>query len=234
MSTPERSLVSQKHARLAGLCYLVTIAAGLFAEIGTRGAVIVHGDPGATTAKISANLTLYRMGEAADVAMLICYLMVTVLLYGLFREGGRQLSAIAAMFSITGIAILGATGIFHLAPLALLESGLPPDERAALIGLSLDLHGDLYGVSLVFFGIYCLLIGVLAMRSRQVPHVVAALMMVGGACHLVTKLMLIMVPEIAHAIPRFVNMMPLLGEMALAAWLTIFGVRRPIGGLNAS
>lgn len=34
-----------------------------------------------------------------------------------------------------------------------------------------------------------------------------------------------MAPEMAHAIPRFVSMMPLLGEMALAAWLAIFGVR---------
>lgn len=234
MSTPELSLVSQKRARLAGLLYLVTIAAGLFAEIGTRGAVIVQGDPGATAAKISANLTLYRMGEATDVVMLICYLVVTVLLYGLFREGGRQLSAIAAVFSITGIAILAATGIFHLAPLALLESGLPAGQRDTLIALSLDLHGDLYNVSLIFFGVYCLLIGLVVMRSQRVPRVVAALMMVGGACHLVTKMMLIMAPEMAHAIPRFVNMMPLLGEVALAAWLTIFGVRRQHSELNAA
>lgn len=234
MSTSELSLVSQNRARLAGLFYLATIAAGLFAEIGTRGAMIVPGDPGATAAKISANLMLYRMGEASDVVMLICYLVVTVLLYGLFREGGQQLSAIAAVFSVTGIAILGATGIFHLAPLALLETGLPQGQRAMLIALSLELHGDLYNVSLIFFGIYCLLVGLVAMRSQRVPRVVAALMMVGGSCHLVTKMMLIMAPEMAHATPRFVDIMPLVGEAALAGWLTIFGVFRKQGAPNAA
>jgi hypothetical protein len=224
VSTPEPSGASQKRARLAGLFYFLTIAAGLFAEIGARGAVIVRGDPDATAAKVAANLTLYRMGEASDVAMLICYLVVTVLLYGLFREGGRQCSAIAAVFSITGIAILGATGIFHLAPIALLETGLPQVQRAMLIALSLKLHGDLYNVSLIFFGMYCLLIGLVAMRSGRVPMLVAALMILGGACHLVTKMMLITAPEFAHAIPRLFNVMPLIGEAALAGWLIIFGV----------
>jgi hypothetical protein len=171
----------QLKARLAGLFYLGTIAAGIFAEVVARGGVRADSDA-ATAAGIAAHAGLYRLGEAAD-------------------------------------------GIFHLGPLALLQSSLPAPEREALIGLSLSLHGDLYGVSLIFFGVYCLLLGVLAIRTRLVPVAVSVLLILGGASHILTKTAGIASPELAASLPRLMNLAPLIGEAALALWLVAFGAR---------
>jgi hypothetical protein len=216
---------AQLKARLAGVFYLGTIAAGIFAEVGARGRIRADSDV-ATAANIAAHTGLYRLGEAADVVMLCCYIVVTALLYELFGRTQRTLSLVAAGFSLTGIAVLAADGIFHLAPLALLQSGLPAPERDTLIGLSLSLHGDLYGVSLIFFGVYCVLLGVLAIRTRLVPVAVGALLILGGASHLLTKTAGIVSPELAASLPRLMNLAPLIGEAALAIWLLAFGGRR--------
>ena len=219
---------AQLKARLAGLFYLVTIGAGIFAQAGSRLAVLGDSDA-ATAANIAANTSLYRAGEAADLVMLCSYVVVTALLYELFARTERTLSVIAAGFSLMGIAVLAANGGLHLAPLALLESGgLPTAQRDALIGLSLTLHGALYGVSLVFFGVYCVLLGVLTMRTRLAPRPVGVLLALGGLVHVLTRMGAVVSPEAVAQLPKLLNLAPLLGEASLALWLLLVG-RRPTG-----
>ena len=174
---------------------------------------------------------LYRAGGASDVAMLCCYLAVTALLYGLFAPTGRVLARIAALFSLTGIAVLAGNSLLHLLPLALIDGaphpGIPMAEVQSLMRISLGLHNDLCGISLIFFGIYCLLTGWLAIRSRRLPVAVGALLMAGGAVHLVARSLALLSPAIGEAIPGQLDFVPLLGEGAFAIWLLLFGAPRP-------
>lgn len=220
--------ISQTKARLAGLFYLGTIVAGLYAEVAVRASVRVRGDAAATVANIARDPGFYRTGEAADLVMLACYLAVTVLLYEMFADCDRTLSRMAAAFSLTGIVVLASAGVLHVAPLALLEQsyGMAPVERDVLARLALDLHGDAYGISLVFFGLYCVLIGWLAIRSGLLPWWVGALMAFGGACHVLDQFGAFAAPGLAAMLPAFLGKAPLVGEAALALWLLAFGVRR--------
>ena len=49
-------------ARIAGLCYLMVIAGGLYAEVFVRASLLVPGDAAATARAIAANETLWRWG----------------------------------------------------------------------------------------------------------------------------------------------------------------------------
>ena len=225
----DRAYATVATARLAGVLYLMTISAGVFAEVFVRARLTVRGDSARTAANIVDHPMLYRAGEVADLGMLCCYVAVTALLYRLLMPGGRSLSLTAAAFSITGISVLAGSGMLHMAPLALLDGSGGPvlslGQRDELIALALDLHGDVYAISLVFFGTYCILIGWLAIRGALLPRVVGALMIVGGLCHVVTKTMAILSPDLAHLLPRAMNVAPLIGELALALWLIAFGIR---------
>lgn len=220
--------LSDRGARLAGLFYLGTIAGGLFAEIGVRSRL--QADDAATTlANIGANETLYRAGELSDLIMLICYVVVTALFYRLFAPAGRSLALIAAGFSLVGIAVLAVAGVMHLLPLRLLmEAEL--SGRADMAQLALRLHGTLYGISLVFFGIYCVLIGWLCVATRLVPRTVGVLMMLGGMTHVTTRALWIIAPQALDLVPRPVNTLPLLGEAAIALWLLAFGLKAARAG----
>lgn len=221
----ERAGISGMQARLAGWLYLGTIGCGLFAELAVRSRMRAH-DASATALNIAQNQGLYRAGEAADLVMLACYIVVTALFYRLFLPAGRSTALVAAGFSMIGIAVLAVAGLLHLVPLALLETrSLTATEGAAQFAL--ELHGDLYGISLFFFGVYCTLIGWLGLKSRLLPRIVAGLMIVGGATHNLTRMLWVLAPEVLRMVPQPVNMLPLAGEAALAVWLIVFGIRRP-------
>lgn len=216
-------------ARLAGVLYLGTIVFGVFAEIGARGSLVVGGDAAATARAIRLGEQLYRAGVVADVAMLACYIGVTALFFELFRPVSARLSRAAAAFSLIGIAVLAANTLLLLVPLRALAMpgagpGASPSPEAAAL-LALRLHADGYDVSLVFFGIYCLMIGWLAWASGFLPRIVGALMGLAGLCYLVDSLADLGAPALARALPPYVMVPTLIGEGALALWLAIFGAR---------
>ncbi|PEQ12021.1 hypothetical protein B2G71_14690 [Novosphingobium sp. PC22D] len=215
-------------ARIAGFAYLVTIAAGIFAEAIVRGSIPTRGDPPAALRAVAEGQTLYRLGAIADIAMLSAYIVVTVLLFELLRRSGRSLALSAAAFSLVGIAVLAANLLLHLTPLALLDAGLP--GRADLALLALRLHGAGYNVSLAFFAVYCVLIAILLYRSRAVPLAVSVLMGAGGLVRMALVLVWFVGPETSALVPGFLRLVPLLGEASLALWLTLFAIStRPSG-----
>ncbi len=219
-------------ARLAGAFYVGTIAAGLFAEIGGRGAVR-GGDGARMMAALADHQALYRAGAVADLVMLGCYVVVTALLYALLAPRARDISLVAAFLSLIGIAVLAANLLFHLLPLNLMagagHDGLPLALRQELVDLALDMHGQLYGVSLVFFGAYCVLVGFVAARDGLVPRLVAALMIFGGAWHLFADSVAIASPVLADRLPRLLKLSPLIGEAVFGGWLLVFGASKRAG-----
>lgn len=218
-------------ARLAGALYLGTIVFGLLAEVGSRGSLIVGSNAAATAHAILANETLFRAGLVADLAMLACYVGVTTLFLDMFRPVHAGVSRMAAAFSLIGIAVLAADTLLLLAPLRLLTTtpwlaamGAPEREAAAL--LALKIHGDGYDVSLVFFGVYCLMLGWLVWRSRFLPKVIGALMTLAGACYILNSVADLAVPAFARALSPHLMDPTLIGEAALALWLLAFGAKR--------
>lgn len=231
--TPEHAPpFSPLKARLTGAFYLGTIVAGIFAEAVVRGSLVAPGNGRETAANIARYEWLYRAAEVSDLAMLACYIAVTVLLYELFAPADRTVSRIAAGFSFTGIAVLAANGLLHMTPLVLLDGaphrGIGMAETQSLVQIALRLHGQVYGISLVFFGIYCTMLGWLAIRSGLLPRWLGALMIAGGACHVIVSGTRLLAPEAAGALPSQMGLIPLLAELAFALWLLAFGARRRI------
>jgi hypothetical protein len=203
-------------AHVAGVAYIVTIVAGIFAEAHARGSLLVANDPTQTAANLQGTEALYRAGILADCIMLGAYLVVTAMLYRLFKPVCAGVSLVAAFFSLLGLALLvGATGLLEL---PLLQSGDTYDV--------LRLHGSIYGLTNMFFGPYCLLIGWLAVRSRMLPKPIGWLMALAGVVFLVEAISGLVAPAFAHQLPGALSLITLIGESAIALWLAIFGIRQ--------
>ena len=148
---------------------------------------------GAFAAFVGGKLVVYS--EAANLIASACYAAVTLLFYGLFKPVDASLSLIAAVFSLAGC-VLSVLSVLHLLPSYI--SSVNP---------------------LVFFGVYCLLIGYLIFQSTFLPRILGALMAFGGLGWLTFVL-----PELANYLSPY-NLAPgILGEGALTVWLLIFGV----------
>lgn len=218
-------------ARTAGAFYLITIIAGVFAEVFVRGALVVRDDAAATATNILAHEPLYRSGLAADLIMLACYLAVTLLFYDLFKPAGRSLSLLAAFFSLVGIAVLAVNSLNHLAPLIFLGganylSAFEANQLQAFALISLRMHARGYTVSGVFFGIYCLTIGYLVLRSGFLPRIVGGLMAAGGLGYLTNSFAVFLSPALAARLPD-VTILGGIAELSLCLWLLVMGVNVP-------
>jgi len=228
MSNRSTETSPRLRARIAGLFYLLTIANGVFAEVFVRGTLIVRGDPAATATNILAHEQLYRFGLAADLIMLACYIVVTLLLYGLFKPVRRSLSRLAVFFSLVGIAVLAVNSLTHLGPLIFLGGAdfLGAFETAQLQTaalLSLKVHSMGYTISGVFFGIYCILIGYLTFRAGFLPRVLGALMGIGGLAYLLNSFTVFLSPSLAARLPD-VTILGGIAEISFTLWLIAMGV----------
>jgi hypothetical protein len=188
----------------------------MFAEAYVR-AAIRSGDAIGTGDRLRGLEQLYRLGILADGLMLVSYVVVTAMLYRLFKPISATVSFLAALFSLVGIAMLAASMAILLLPIQV--EGLTTATNA------LRLHGAAYNLTGLFFGPYCVLIGWLIVRSAWLPGWVGWLMMLAGAVFVFDASAALAAPAVASRIPEAVMLISLVGEGALALWLTAFGVR---------
>ena len=214
-------------AQWAGLLYFINAGCGLWAEAFVRGKVIVSGDAPGTAANILANQTLYRSGFAADLVSMVLELGIALLLYQLFRPVSRGLAGAMVLFRLAWVAIFATVALTHIAPLLLLDGsikGLDAGLAQSLSYFFLRLHGQGYEVGLVFFGVDCLLIGVLILRSSFLPKVLGGLLVLAGLCYLVNSFADFLAPAFARQLGVWPLLPCALAEYALILWLLIVGV----------
>jgi len=157
-------------ARIAGALYLVTIATSLYGSYGLK----------------------TRLAFDCGLVALAVFVIVTALLYFLFKPVSRSLSFVAALFGMAGVS-MGFLNSFHLAPFRI--------------------------KTLVIFAFYCMLIGVLIVRSSFMPRFVGVLMLTAGPGYLT-----LLWPALGNSLSPW-NLIPGgVAELTLAVWLLMKGV----------
>ena len=153
-------------ARIAGVFYAVNILTSIDSYFGPRN----------------------RLAFIAGLVATAAYIAVTVLFYFLFRPVSRNLSFLAACFSMAG----GAVG-WHLIP------------------LKID--------PLVFFAVYCLLIGSFILRSSFLPKFLGFLLILAGIGYAAY-----LWPPLGKALFPYDVIPGGVGESILTVWLLVKGV----------
>jgi|CZLA01.1.fsa_nt_gi hypothetical protein len=212
-------------ARIAGVFYLLTIVARVIADAFVRNRLVVSDDAAATATNIMAHEPLFRLGFAADIIAFASYIALTALLYELFKPVNRSLSLVAAFFSLVAAVVQAISSLFHLAPLFLL-GGAPylrvftVEQLQALALVFLRLRAAAYhSIGLVFFGVYCLLVGILILRSTFLPRILGVLMVLAGLSYV-----LFLSPELAWSLQPYILVFPGVGQISLCLWLLVIGV----------
>ncbi|HJQ32644.1 MAG TPA: DUF4386 domain-containing protein [Pyrinomonadaceae bacterium] len=209
-------------ARIAGVFYLLMMLAGGFALFARRG-LVVSGDAAATASNILAHEPSFFLSFAAEILVVAFYLVVTALFYELFKPVNRSLSLLAALFGLAGCVIQAGACAFYLAPRVVL-GGAPylnvfrAEQLQALAFMFLKLYSQTYGIALVFFGLFDLLIGYLIFKSTFLPRTVGVLMMIAG----LGGLAFLSPPFATKYFPYLVA--TFIGEFVLILWLIVKGV----------
>jgi hypothetical protein len=232
VSTLPDAASARLQARIAGVLYLSTMICG-FAALSIRSTLIIRGDAAATAAGILVSEPLYRLGFILEIAGGAGYVGVTAILCVLLARVSRTTSLTAAFFSLTGCAIGAASAANLMTPFLLLNGGphylsaFTPDQLQALTMSALRLQGQGYTIAMIFFGVYCALVGGLIYRSGFMPKIVGILMMFAGAGWLVDTLTSFLDPALSRALDPWSMIPGSIGEASLMLWLLIGGVNRP-------
>lgn len=210
-------------ARVAGILYLTIILCGLFSEAVVRSSLIVPGDPAATAAGILGAEWLFRLGFAGDAIMILADVGLAVLLYVLLRPVSRTLALLAAATRLAQAAVLGMNLLNYYLAVLILDGGgvtgvFAVEQREALASLFLDAHAHGYDLGLLFFGLHCLVLGSLLVRSTFAPAILGRLIQVTGAVYLAGTLTRFLEPDhLAYVAPLY--LIAVISELSLCIWL---------------
>lgn len=219
----------QLYARIGGTLYLIIIVIGLFGEAFVRDKLIVSGDAAATAKNIIASESLWRFHIAAELFLLICAIALLMILYALLRPVSRELTLLAVFFNLVSIGLEAATTMYLIMTLFPLSNAgylkaFSPEQLYAMASLSLKSHGYGFGVSLLFFGCFCVVIGRVIFRSSFLPKAIGVLMQIAGLCYLTDSFALVLAPSFANRIFPVILLPSFVGEASLCLWLLIKGV----------
>ncbi len=219
----------QLYARIGGALYLIIIAIGLFGEAFVRDKLIVSGDATATAKNIMASEYLWRFHIAAELFLLICAIALLMILFVLLRPVSRELTLLALFFNLVSIGLEAATAMYLVVALfplgnAAYLKAFSPEQLYAMANLSLKSHGYGFGVSLLFFGCFCVVIGRVIFKSGFLPKVIGALMQIAGLCYLTDSFALILSPAFANRLFPTILLPAFVGEASFCLWLLFKGV----------
>jgi hypothetical protein len=221
---------ARRIARIGGILNLVIIVIGALGEAVVRGSIVVPGDAVATATNLTEKETLWRVGIAGEIVLLSCATALAAIFYVLLRPVSRLLALMTLLFNLMCIAVEGVAAV-SLAQALQPVSGaayldvFTSDQLGAMALLSIRAHTLGFGTALIFFGIECLLIGWLIVRSGYIPAWVGILMQIAGVCYLINSFALILSPPLASSLFPAILLPCLIGELSLALWLVIRGVR---------
>jgi uncharacterized protein DUF4386 len=212
-------------ARMAGVSQLLEALTATFGQVFVLGRFVVSGNAAGTAANILGHERLFRLGFASSLIGVIFHIAWALLLYDLLKPVNRRLSLFAVFVILVGCAIQALASLFYLAPLLVLGGGsslsaFTADQLQALAYMFVRLNGYAFNTYLVFFGLWCVLIGFLIFRSTFLPRVLGVLLVISGLgwmIYLVPPLAIrLFIPYIAGA--------SALGEIPLELWLIVMAV----------
>ena len=211
-------------ARMAGVFFLLTILAGIFAQGFVSERLIVFGDAAATATNIRTHQSLFEFGFTVYLIEMACQVAMTALFYELLKPVSKSVSLLAAFLSLTGCVIKTFARVFYIAPLFVLGgqpalSAFSAEQLQALALVLLKVNDQGAGMALAFFGFSTVLKGYLIFRSTFWPHWLGVLSLVAGLGWLT-----FLYPPLGYAAFPIVAAFGVLSSAVMIVWLLVFGV----------
>ena len=219
----------QVYARTAGALYLAVILLGFFAEGFVRNTLVVPGDTAASAQQILASPTLWNLGIAANLMVVLCAIPLLWIEYQLLRPVNKHLVLLAVLFNLVSFALESVSKLFLLLVLPILSTAdylkaFDPAQLQALANLALKSHDIAFNIALILFGCTCLVNGFMIFRSGYFPKLVGILMQLAGMSYLTACISALFAPAFANVISPAILLPALIGESTFCLWLLIKGV----------
>lgn len=226
------SQISNSYARTAGALYLVIAVAGAF-SIGYVPSVIIDTSNAAVTVNnLMENAALFKFGILGDVVVLLVEVVLTAMLYIMFKQVSPTLSLIAGWARLAMVLVMAMNILFNIMPVFLLNgapslNGFDTGQLQSTAMIFFQMHE--FGVYIwqLFFALHLVALGALVIKSGLVPKFLGYMLMLGSFGYFIQGLAKITGTEHSMIIALYIGLLILVtvAELALALWFLIKGVR---------
>jgi hypothetical protein len=219
----------QRTARLAGVLYLLLTFISIPVHFIIPSQLIVAGDAVATASNIITSQGLFRMGIAAELILLLCEVVLTVLLYLLLRPVNKTLSLVAAASRFVMTIIHGANLLNHFIVLLLLGGAgyltvFAPNQLQAFAMTFINAYEYGFTIGIVFLVLHASIVGYLIFKSGYFPRILGLLFIIASVGYLIDSFSHILIPNYKTG-PVYIAIPIAIAEIAFPLWLLIKGVK---------
>jgi hypothetical protein len=221
----------QKTARFAGVLYLIITVAAIVAHYYVPSSVIVAGDAAATASNIMKSETLFRVGGVgSELIILLSEIVLSVILYFLFKPVNKLLSLLAAVSRLAMTIIHGLNLVNYFFALLLVGGAgyltvFSAEQLNALAMLFLDAHSYGFTIGIAFLTLHVFILGVLIFKSGYFPKVLGVLFVAAGVGYLIDSFALLLSANY-NTTPVYLALPIAIAEIAFPLWLLIKGVNK--------
>ena len=219
-----------KNARVAGLIYLVGSLVAVVRLIYIPDTLIVSDNATATVNNITTHELLFRFGILSQLVTGALWIFVTLALYRLFKAVNQGLAVLMVILgSLMVTPIFFMNSVNDAAALLFARGGeflstfdKPQRDAFAMLFLRLHHYGDLGNE--IFWGLWLLPFGLLVYKSRFLPRVLGAWLMIACFGYLASSFTGFLLPAYEDKVINYTQPV-LLAEVAIMLWLTIVGAK---------
>ena len=224
MTVSGREVSPKLLARMAGLFFLLTILAGIFAQGLVSERLIIFSDASATATNILSHKGLFQLGLTVYLIEMACQIAMITLFYVLLRPVSRNLNLVSTVWGLAGCFIKTFARVFYIASLFPLGgsralSGFSVEQLQQLALILLRINDLGAAVALGFFGLETTVKGYLIFRSTFLPRWLGVLSIISGAGWLT-----FLYPPLGYRAFPIIALIGLVGSVAMIFWLLVFGV----------
>lgn len=221
---------SLSYTRLAGVLYLLIALLGFF-SIGYAPTVLfVPGDAIANAQSILTHQGLFRVTLLSDILIIIIEILLTVMLYNMFKAVNNTIAKVA-LYSRLAMSFIMAINLFnYFIPLHLVSGAdylKNIEQGQSLALLFLDAHQDGVLIWGIFFGLHLTALGYLVYQSGYVPRILGVLLLLGSFGYTVESVATFTLPDNLLLSYLSIGLLgfAVIGELSFAIWLMLKGFR---------
>lgn len=196
--------------------------------------LIVWSDANASVQNITESEALYRFGIVIGLLTNVLFLVLPFVLYRLLKSVNKTMAGLMVLFAVISVPVSLAALGSQFDVLSILQgsesvSDLENGQHQSAVMASLYSHKNLTFVATFFWGLWLFPFGWLVYQSGFLPKFFGIFLMAGCFGYLIEFVGLTLWPEgySTSGIPSFIHIPSAIGEIGIAFWLLIRGVKEP-------
>jgi hypothetical protein len=217
----------KKTARVTGWWYLALGVIGGIGFLLVRPMIFVAGDPAGTLANLNERTGLARLGLVLELGLVVAQAVAAVWFFKLFRRLNHTAAWAVGTFGMMNAAAVMTSAIFMATALTVAAdpSLAPGGDTAATTQLLYQLSSDSWGAGGLFFGLWLIPMGHVALGSGRLPVWLGRILIAGGVGYVLSAFLGFGLPDAPAWVSEGLVIPATVGEFWMIGYLLFIGIR---------